>query len=207
MRGDYHGMRRNPSGGRFSNSGRQATAPRSRTPLRVWLNRALLLGLIGLSLFFAGRYWWREARWRYIIIHHTASDIGNMDYYRKQHVEKRGWPDIAYHFLINNGSYDTGIGQVETSTLWTRRDINYSTQLSYINYFAIAVALVGNFENHPPHHIQMEALIQHVTELARRYDIPPQRIVGHREIWGTACPGKHLRLKEIRAAVRRNLAQ
>ncbi len=158
-------------------------------------------------LLVGGRYWWREARWRYIIIHHTASDSGNLEYYRKLHVEKRGWPDIAYHFLINNGSYNSGVGQVETSTLWTERQINYSTKVSYINYFGIAIALVGNFEDHPPPRLQKEALILLVTRLARDYDIPPERIIGHREIWATACPGKHLRLDEIRAAVARNLAQ
>lgn len=198
---DFHQMRRNQGAGRFTGQG----PPPARKPLRVWLNRAALVLTLFLAMYFGGRYWWREGRWRYIVIHHTASDIGNMEYYRKLHVEKRGWPDIAYHFLINNGSFNTGVGQVEVSSLWTTRDINYSTKVSYINYFGIAVAMVGNFENHPPARLQKEALILHVTRLAREYDIPPEKIIGHREIWKTACPGKHLRLEEIRAAVARNM--
>ena len=205
MARDFNTMRRNQGGGHFGGRGSEPVPRKGGRPLRVWINRGVLLTLVALILFFGGRYWWREGRWRYIVIHHTASDIGNMEYYRKLHVEKRGWPDIAYHFLINNGSFNTGVGQVETSSLWTERRHNYSTKVSYVNYFGIAVALVGNFDKHPPPRLQREALILHVTRLARQYNIPPERIIGHREVWPTACPGKHLHLEEIRAAVARNL--
>ncbi len=166
-------------------------------------NLALLLLVVALVLF--ARYYWREMRWRYIVIHHTASDIGNMDYYRRLHMEEHGWPDIAYHFLINNGSYNSSVGQVEESSLWRRRSLHYSTKVSYINYLGIAIVLVGNFEEHDVPPLQREALINLVTRLAREYDIPPERIVGHREIWATACPGKHLHMIEVRRDVRRNL--
>ena len=145
-------------------------------------------------------------RWRYILIHHTASDIGNMDYYKKFHVEQRGWSDIAYHFIINNGSMNTTVGEIEESTLWAERKPNLSTRSWYANYFGIAVVLVGNLERHEAPPLQREALITLLTNLARRYDIPPERIVGHREIQNTACPGKYLHMPGIRQAVAANLA-
>ncbi len=172
---------------------------------RPRLSGALATIILLMVLLFGGNYWWKEMRWRYILIHHTASDIGNLDYYKKFHVEQRGWSDIAYHFIVNNGSMNTTIGQIEESDLWKARKANLSTRNWYANYFGIAVVLVGNFERHKPPPLQQEALIKLLTNLARKYDIPPERIVGHREVQNTACPGKYLNMNELRAAVRKNL--
>ena len=154
-----------------------------------------------------GRYLWREMRFRYIVIHHTASDTGNLDYYRRVHMKERGWPDIAYHFLVNNGSYNTAVGEIEESSLWRNRNINYSTKVSYVNYFGIAVALVGNFERHHVPALQWESLVNLATELSKTYHIPPERIVAHRELWETACPGKHFDIVRLRAEVEKNLRE
>lgn len=167
---------------------------------------AALSVILFLTLALTARYYWGEWRWRYIIVHHTASDFGNLDYYRKIHMEERGWPDIAYHFLINNGSSNTSVGQVETSKLWEERSHHYSTQVSWINYFGIAVVLVGNFDAHDIPPLQRESLINLLARLAKKYEIPVNRIVGHREVWNTKCPGKHLNMIEVRKDVARILA-
>ena len=172
--------------------------PRRRKKL-IWI----LIGLVTLYLLL--NHFWREKRWRYIVVHHTASDVGNLEYYRKLHMEERGWPDIAYHFIINNGSANTAMGEIEESTLWQERKNHYSTRISYINYFGIAVVLVGNFEKHAVPNLQREATVNLLLRLSQEYGIPPERIVGHRELQRTACPGKHLNMTEIRAAVRKTL--
>lgn len=170
---------------------------------RKYILRILLIFLAMLLLYFFIDYWIREMRWRYIVVHHTASDIGNMEYYRRIHMEERGWPDVAYHFVINNGSYNTSVGEVEESGLWKSRSINYSTKISYLNYFGIAVVMVGNFDEHEVPPLQKEALVNLLTRLSLKYDIPPERILGHREVWNTKCPGKYLNMIEIREKVRR----
>jgi len=177
---------------------------RHRNSRRFKLVIILLLFAGFLFVYYGGRYWWRERRWRYIVIHHTASDIGNLEYYRQMHQKERGWPDIAYHFLINNGSYNTSVGQIETSSLWINRSHHYSTKVSYINYFGIAIGLVGNFQKHPLPTLQREALINLVTRLSKQYSISPDRIVGHRELWETDCPGRFLNLNQIRKAIKLN---
>ncbi len=153
-------------------------------------------------IFFSGRYVWREMRWRYIVIHHTASDYGSLEYYRKLHMQERGWPDVAYHFIVNNGSDDTTVGQVQESEIWQSRSHHYSTKNSFVNYFGIAVVLVGNFENHSVPAVQHEALLNLTVRLSREYGIPPERIIGHREIWATACPGHRLNMAEFREDVK-----
>ncbi len=173
-----------------------------------WKSRRIIAGIFLLILIIvSGRYYWKEKRWRYIVVHHTATDFGNLEFYRRIHMEEKGWPDIAYHFLINNGSSNTAVGQVETSDLWKSKSHHYSTKVSWINYFGIAVVLVGNFDAHDVPPLQREALINLLARLAREYDIPVKRIVGHREIWNTKCPGKHLNMIRVREDVKRAFAE
>ena len=157
----------------------------------------ILLGVVGLT----GRWWWREYRWRLIVIHHTASDHGNLAYIRKLHMTERGWSDIAYHFVVNNGSMNTTPGQVEVSDLWRNRLANFSTRIAYANQFGIAVALVGNFQNHPMPELQKQALVRLLANLAKAHRIPTERIVRHKDLQTTACPGRHVDLREIRLGV------
>ncbi len=182
------------------NHGRQTRKVDTRKLLRF-----ALISLATILVTLGARHWWREERWRYIIVHHTASDVGDLEYYRRMHMEEHDWPDIAYHFVVDNGNGNTSVGQVEESNLWKERSINYSTKISYVNYFGIAVVMVGNFDKHPVPDLQREALVQLLTRLSREYSIPPERIVGHREVWQTHCPGKYLNMVEIREEVRRNL--
>ncbi len=157
------------------------------------------------AVFLTGRWLWQEKRWRYIIVHHTASDIGNLEYFRRLHMEERGWSDIAYHFVINNGTANTAMGQIEESSLWKNRMPHFSTRITYLNFFGIAVVLVGNFEKHEVPSLQREALINLLVNLSEKYNIPPERIAGHREISPTACPGKFLNMAEVRDDVARAL--
>jgi len=120
-------------------------------------------------------------------------------------MKERGWPDIAYHFLVNNGSYNTAMGQIEQSNLWDNKSINYSTKVSYVNYFGIAVAIVGNFERHSVPALQWESIVNLTTMLSQEYGIPPERIIAHRELWETACPGKNFDIVKLRSEVRKNL--
>ncbi len=151
------------------------------------------------------RYYWREKRWRFIVIHHTASDIGNLEYYKNLH-QKR-WGDLAYHILINNGSNNTTAGQIEYSNLWLKRKHHYSTKNTYLNYFGIAIVLVGDFEKHEVPQVQKDTLIKLLANLAREYGIPSSRIIGHREVGNTKCPGFYINMVEIRYLVSKALGE
>lgn len=163
---------------------------------------ALFLSLLLIFIFLGGRYWWREMRWRFIVIHHTAADRGDLNSIRRLHMKENGWSDIAYHFVVDNGTNNTTMGQVEVSDLWKNRKGNLSTRDETVNEFSIAIVMVGNLQRHPPPPIQLEALIRLVADLSRRYNIPPSRIIGHRDVSQTACPGKYLNLETIRERVR-----
>jgi N-acetyl-anhydromuramyl-L-alanine amidase AmpD len=165
----------------------------------------IILFLLVIIILILSYYWWVEKRWRYIVIHHTASDFGNLEYYKRLHQKERGWDDIAYHFVINNGSFETIPGQIEESNLWKKRKSGYSTKNWLVNTFGIAIVLVGNLENHPALPQQYESLINLVTNLSKKYNIPPERIFGHREIQNTNCPGKFLNMAKLRLEIKKRL--
>lgn len=169
------------------------------------IKKILISLLIILVLFFFIRYLWKEKRWRYIVIHHTASDYGNLEYYKKLHQEEKGWEDIAYHFIINNGTFQTIPGQIEESNLWKKKKSGYSTKNWLVNNFGIAIVIVGNLEEHPPLPQQYESLLNLILLLAKKYNIPPERIFGHREIQNTKCPGKYLNMAKIRKEIQNRL--
>ncbi len=173
--------------------------PKTSPSRKIQLRPLLIAITIIIFLLLGTRYWWREMRWRYIIIHHTASDVGNLAFYRKQH--KARWGDLAYHILIENGSLDTARGQIEYSQRWHKRQYNASTKKTYLNYFGIAVALVGNFENHPVPTIQAQTLVKLLLRLSDKYNIPPSRIIGHGEVQNTKCPGKYIQISELRELI------
>lgn len=189
-----------------------AAGPRPRLESRLarWTRYSpWILAALGLLAFSAigARYYWRELRFRYIVVHHTASNYGNLEYYRRLHVEERGWSDIAYHFVINNGTDNTSMGEIQESELWRERQPNHSTRVWFVNYFAIAVVMVGDFERRPPPARQQDALVGLLARLARDHNIAPERIIGHREVQNTACPGRYLDMVDVRAQVAARLGQ
>lgn len=186
-------------------AGDNVGSPRKGVKFRQKIIFSVVFLLLALALFFSASYWWREQRWRFIVIHHSASDAGNLESIRKMHMTERGWSDIAYHFVVNNGTFNTAPGQVEISNLWIRRSANFSTRNSFANQFGIAVVLVGNFDKRPLPLLQKEALVRLLANLARTHGIAPERIIGHRDLQHTACPGQFIDLDEIRGRVARLL--
>ncbi|MDP2981504.1 MAG: LysM peptidoglycan-binding domain-containing protein, partial [Candidatus Omnitrophota bacterium] len=56
--------------------------------------------------------------WKYIIIHHSATDVGNALSFDYIHSHKRLWKGLGFHFVIDNGTGDTKNGHIEVSPRW-----------------------------------------------------------------------------------------
>ena len=54
--------------------------------------------------------------WKWIVIHHSASDAGDAATFDQWH-RKRGWDELGYHFVINNGEGQPD-GLVEVGGRW-----------------------------------------------------------------------------------------
>ena len=154
--------------------------------------------------------------WEYISIHHSATHNGSVDAFRRFHVENKGWRDIGYQFVICNGDGGED-GEIQTGRSIDMRGAHSGGEY---NGKAIGVCLVGWFDNiiydHAdskkkkfenngnkiPTQRQIESLNNLVFDLAQEYNIPPERIIGHREvpefIGKKSCPGYNFNIDEFR---------
>jgi N-acetylmuramoyl-L-alanine amidase len=129
--------------------------------------------------------------WRYIIIHHTATDGGNLASIDRGH-KRRGWEGIGYHFLINNGTSGTRMGEVNPTYRWKQKLTGHHCSASDMNLKGVGVCLVGNFSDYTVPTRQLESVIHVVRTLQQKLKIPKSRIIMHGKVTGAAteCPGK-----------------
>ncbi len=143
---------------------------------------------------------YRNSQWKYIILHHTATGKGNAKTIHRAHWARGFWNGLGYHFLIDNGTLGKGDGQIEMSPRWIRQQCGAHCKADGMNERAIGICLVGNFDYEKPTPNQMQSLAFLVSLLRKYYRIPPERIMGHREVPGakTDCPGKMFPIDTVR---------
>ncbi len=141
--------------------------------------------------------------WTHIVLHHTATASDNAASIDRFHRRVRGWANgLGYDFVIGNGSR-SGDGEIEVGHRWRRQLDGAHCLAGDMNRKAIGICFVGNFEAGPgPTEAQVLAGIGLVRHVARRFSIPPENILGHREVPGgdTLCPGKFFPLELMRFA-------
>lgn len=147
---------------------------------------------------------YRSKKWKYIIIHHSATDEGNSLYFDRYHYSK-GWKGLGYHFVINNGTKGKQDGQIEVSPRWLKQENGSHCKASGMNNKAIGICLVGNFNQEEVSQRQLQALIYLAGLLKKHYKIPLTRILGHGQVYGakTECPGKRFPWGEFKSRLMR----
>jgi LysM repeat protein len=137
-------------------------------------------------------------RWRYIVIHHSATTTGNVESFDKNH-RKRGMENgLAYHFVIGNGR-GMGDGEIAIGHRWRGQLNGGHLSDEQLNTKSIGICLVGNFNNTKPTKKQVESLAALLDELSRETGLAKSSIKTHQDIntKPTACPGKHLKLSSV----------
>ena len=139
--------------------------------------------------------------WRYLVIHHSASDLGSAAIFHRAHIA-RGWDGLGYHFVIGNGTA-SGDGEVEVGYRWRDQARGAHAGNNEYNEHGIGICLVGNLENTAATARQMASLRSLVSYLMGRYNISGQGIIGHRNVPGksTDCPGRNFNLDAFRSSV------
>jgi len=129
-------------------------------------------------------------KWKYIIIHHSATDEGSALAFNKFH-QSRGWENLGYHFVIDNGTEGKEDGQIEVAPRWIKQQNGAHCKAGGMNSTGIGICLVGNFSKDNITRKQMESLTYLVNTLREYYKIPVNNIMGHSEVSGasTECPG------------------
>lgn len=142
-------------------------------------------------------------RWKYIIVHHSATDEGDALFFDKAHL-KKGWDGVGYDFVIDNGSKGRVDGQIEVSPRWLKQLSGAHCKANGMNEIGIGICLVGNFNETQPTRRQMEALTALVNKLRRYYKIPESKILGHGQVpeARTDCPGKKFPWETFKSKLR-----
>lgn len=138
-------------------------------------------------------------KWKYIIIHHSATDDGDSLDFNKLH-KRKGWNCIGYDFVIDNGTKSKQDGQIELSPRWVKQEDGAHCKASDMNSKGIGICLVGNFSKEKVSEKQMESLVYLVDILRKHYRIPDNHIMGHGQVQGakTECPGKYFPWDEFK---------
>lgn len=140
-----------------------------------------------------------NGKWKYIVIHHTATLSGDKESISLLH-RKRGFGELGYHFLIDNGTRGRSIGQIEIGSRWLEQKDGAHAKDDNMNTKGIGVSLVGNFSEQTLAEEQLQSLAYLVNTLRFHYKIPKWRVIGHRDVRGAAteCPGSRFPWKRFK---------
>ena len=122
-----------------------------------------------------------------IIIHCSASEFGNAQRIREWHLE-RGWSDIGYHYVINNGKVfkDDKINQrVQDGFIEKGRDdsvVGAHTQGQNSN--SIGICLIGNKDFTKE---QFNSLTTLLDSLLKMYNLTKNDVYGHYNFCSNTC--------------------
>ncbi|MFH1062232.1 MAG: N-acetylmuramoyl-L-alanine amidase [Candidatus Omnitrophota bacterium] len=130
-------------------------------------------------------------KWKYIIIHHSATDSGSALGFDQSHHARGFDRGLGYDFVIANGTANKPDGQIEVSPRWIKQEDGAHCKAGEMNCKAIGICLVGNFNQDRVSKKQMDSLIYLVNRLRKYYNIPLKNILGHGQVKGakTECPG------------------
>ncbi len=140
--------------------------------------------------------------WKYIVIHHSASDSGNAASIGKYHKNERGWVNgLGYHFLIGNGNGSRD-GQIEVGNRWDDQIDGAHAGNGEYNKHGVGICLVGNFENDYPTSSQISSLTYLINYLQKRCHIPKNKVIMHRTFRKTVCPGSNFPYNKVMVSLR-----
>ena len=125
-----------------------------------------------------------------LTVHHSGVAIrGNRRSPRRMriaqiyHQKSKGWPDIAYHHVID---LEGNVYQARDPRFRGDTGTTYDTTGHYL------VCLLGNYDKQRPNKKQLAALTGLLAWASRQYGVSPKTITGHRDHAATSCPGKNV---------------
>ncbi len=140
--------------------------------------------------------------WKYIVIHHSASDSGNAASIGKYHKNEKGWVNgLGYDFLIGNGKGSRD-GQIEVGNRWNDQIDGAHAGNPEYNKYGIGICLIGNFENDHPTESQVSSLLYLINYLQERCNIRKDNVIMHKTFRKTVCPGRHFPYNKVMASLR-----
>ena len=118
---------------------------------------------------------------RYLVVHHSAvpASVGPTKI-AAYHVSRHQWPGIGYHFVVAADGTLYQTNALETESYHAVR----------ANPYGVGICFLGNFTDAVPPAAQIQAGAHLIAWLMGELDLPISSIRGHKDLMGTACPGK-----------------
>ncbi len=135
----------------------------------------------------------RAGTWKYIVIHHSATEEGSGKSMDRYHREERHMENgLAYHFVIGNGN-GMKDGEIFIGQRWTKQLPGGHLAIEALNKVSLGICLVGDFEKKAPSRRQLNSLEALIRALERKTGLTPDDVTTHRLIHPhhTQCPGRH----------------
>ena len=127
-----------------------------------------------------------RASTEYIALHHAAAVFCTPQQIDNGH-KGNGWTGIGYHFFVRkDGTIYRG------RPLWA-----LGAHVAGKNHCSIGICAEGDYdiEEHMPD--EQKYAIAELLNYLHKYHFPNAKIVGHRDIGASACPGKYYPLNEL----------
>ncbi|MCF6521717.1 peptidoglycan recognition family protein [Streptomyces sp. JJ36] len=135
-----------------------------------------------------------------IIVHHTVGE-NTSDFSRAQahahahwvqdlHMDRNGWTDTGYNFVVSRGGWITEGRHRSLETLTGGTSFVQGAHTSGQNDQAVGIANEGAYHDGAvPPDAQWEVLVLLCAYVCEQYGIAPHRIDGHMDYSDTLCPG------------------
>ena len=137
-----------------------------------------------------------------IILHHSAtadSKTLSAGAIRHFHTVVNGWPDIGYHFVVENVA--DGAGRMHSEIIVGRMLTEVGFHTKGKNTGSIGICFVGDFDVAPPPREIWLTGLRLVKSLCDVFAIPSMHVYGHRDFSTKTCPGRQFDLRAFREAL------
>jgi len=136
----------------------------------------------------------------YIVLHHSLTRDGqtvSWNAIRRYHMQDLGWRDIGYHFGIEliGDHYEILAGRMVGEP-------GAHCKEEGMNKKSVGICFLGNLDLEPPPQRQWELGLKLVRSLVDIFDIPREKVAGHREYAAyKSCPGTRFDLDRFRKEI------
>lgn len=143
-------------------------------------------------------------RWTHIVIHHTATEVGNAFSIDQIHQKRGFWNGLGYHFLVDNGTGGKVDGQIEVGPRWIKQMQGAHANAAGMNDHGIGISVVGNYSETYLTQAELNSLAFLVRTLQEYYKIPAHNVIRHDDVPGknTECPGKNFPWQRFKSMIR-----
>ncbi len=143
--------------------------------------------------------------WKSIVLHHSATSGGSVDaidavHRRRRDADGKPWRGIGYHFVVGNG-HSMRDGEIQPTFRWRQQLAGAHAGRHEENESGIGICLIGNFDEAPPTEKQLAALSRLLQTLSTRYAIGRGRVLRHKDVQNTLCPGALFPWEQVLADV------